>query len=515
MNNKFFGLLLTGFILMFFSSVAQKTGYPVKKINGLDYYVYTVEPSEGLLAIGRKFEVSADEISKVNPLVNGLKAGQQILIPTGKSHLPKTTSDFIQHTVEKKQTMFAISHKYNVSQEDIEKLNPELKNGLREGMVLNIPESIKIKKQKEAERLHFLKTENTKTAIVQNAEKQKIRLAFLLPFMLDQVKKEPILERFQNFYSGALIAIQSAKEKGISFEIYTYDTDKTEEKITEVLNYPELKTMDLIIGPAFSNQVSTMANFAKSQKVNTLIPFTSKVPDIENNPYLFQFNPGSDAELKSLFELFNGKYKTIHIVFAEIQGVSPMDDGKIREEAMKIELKRQHKSVSVTELSSTENINFNAVLKKGEKNLIIFNSDKYSIISPYIKPLLSATLDNEIVLLEQFSWRNQLEVKPDCIFVSPFITDLNELAINKFNNQFDQYFGKDVTVDSPRYDLLGYDLTNYFITYINHFGNSFSSNIGSIHNIFGIQSQPDFERISKESGFINQRVYLSETDAQK
>ncbi|HEY5534830.1 MAG TPA: LysM peptidoglycan-binding domain-containing protein [Ignavibacteria bacterium] len=603
MKKKLFSLMLTGFILLSFATVGQKDNYPIKKIKGIEYYVYTVQASEGLLAIGRKFEISPEEISKLNPEIqNGLKAGQEILIQIQKKSTKKTESksnlDFIQHKVEKKQTLFAISHKYSVSQEDIKKFNPNIKTGLSEGMILNIPDSTKIKKQKEAENKQIFKhnttvsikkqqlithkvkktetlfsickqynvdinevirlnpgsetkisvgselkiptnsdiskqkeqnKENVENSLkstvdinkyvekpnkTQYAGNKNIRIAFLLPFMLDQAKKELALERFQNFYAGALLAIQSAKEKGISFEIYTYDTDKTEEKMTEVLNNSELKTMDLIIGPAFSNQVDLVANFAKESKIKTLIPFTSKVPDIENNPYLFQFNPGSDTELKYMFELINGKLKNIHFVFAEVQGVSPLDDGKIREESLKIELARQRKSFGIIELGSSENINFSSELKKGEKNLIIFDTDKYSNVNAYIKALLSTSSEYDIVLFEQYSWNSQIEKKLESIYISPFISNLNEQLVDEYNTRFDQFFGKDVTNDSPRYDILGYDLTNYFITYINRFGSKFDTKIGSVHSIPGIQSQPLFERISNESGFINQRVYLSEEKTQ-
>lgn len=598
MNKKFFGLLLTGFILLFFTSVGQNTNYPVKKVKGIDYYVYTVQPSEGLLAVGRKFEVSADEISKINPdTKDGLKVGQELLIPISKKAKLINTADYIQHKVEKKQTLFAISNKYKVSQESIEKLNPDVKAGLREGMMLNIPDSAKIKKQKAAEKkklsntelgtqntkqstskytIHTVKESETlfsiskqynvdikdiiklnpgsdqrisvdselkiptkqvaskstaqhketvennvkpskeirKPALFQYTETRHIRIAFLLPFMLDQVKKEPALERFQNFYAGALMAIQAAKEKGISFEVYTYDTDKSEEKITEVLNNPELKTMDVIIGPAFSNQVTYVASFAKENKINTLIPFTSKVPDIENNPYLFQFNPGSDAELKYLLEQLNGKLRNMHVVFAKIQGINPLDEGKIRAETLKSELISKRKSIGTIELSSPDNADFAAHLKKSEKNLVIFNTDKYSSVSPYINSLVTASNDYNVVLLEQYSWRNQLERKPDCLYISPFIAEMNDNAITEFDAQFYRFFGKDVSSDSPRYDLLGYDLTNYFVTYINRFGSKFGTKIGSINSIPGIQSQPLFERITGESGYINQRVYSGETKAQ-
>ena len=606
MTKKLSGLLLTCLFFLTFQLTAQTSEYPVKNIKGIDYYIYTVQPSEGLLAIGRKFEVSATEITKLNPEIqSGLKPGQEILIPIHKKVGLPTKTEFLKHTVEKKQTLFAISHKYNVSQEDIEKLNPEVRNGgLKEGMILNIPLKMKltesqsvvksaipvnskpaavsvpatnlvkdfithkvqsketlfsISKQynvdsKEVVKLNpgadikisvgselkipvanskiKPKSESTKSVEktlissateVKQAEKQAvkeefteqkvIKIAFLLPFMLEQAKKDAVLERFQNFYAGALMAVQAAKERGISFDIFTYDTDKTEEKMTEVLSNEELKTMDLIIGPAFSNQIPLMGNFANENKVNTLIPFSSKVPDIENNPYLFQFNPGFDAEIKYLVDQFNGNLKNTHVVFAEIQGVNPADEGKIREGVLKNQLIKQHKSSGVIELNSPENANFSSQLKTGEKNLIIFNTDKFSSVSPYLSALSLLSADYNVVLYEQFSWRNQIEKKPDCLFISPFMTTQNEDFSAEYNSRFDQYFGKDVSNDSPRYDMLGFDLTNYFISYIHKFGNKYVNKIGSLNNLPFIQSQLNFERISKESGFVNQTLYTGETKA--
>lgn len=605
MKQKLFSLILTVFILITLPIVGQNNKYPTKTIQGTDYYVYTVQPSEGLLAIGRKFEISANELTKVNPEVKaGLKSGQEILIPINKSKvLQKELSDnsvFIRHKVEKKQTLFAISRKYNVSQEDIKKCNDELKDGLREGMVLNIPDSAKIKKrQKETEKLLITKQKssnsnekqqfiiytvlqdetlfsicrrydvniddvirlnpgsenkitagselkipvkttgskpkegklesaigNSKTTTVVNKEIEKsnisqqyntkvIKIGFLLPFMLDQIKKDPGLERFQNFYSGALLAIQQAKQRGISLEIYTYDTEKSEEKVTEVLSNPELTKMDLIIGPAFSNQVNLVANFAKEFKINTLIPFTAIVPDIDTNPYLFQFNPGSDTEMNYLSELITGKLKNMHPVFIDIPGISPIDAGNISAEFIKKQLNKEKKPYSLIELSSPDEINLTGFLKKGVRNLIIFNTDKYANVSPYINSLHSYTSEFDIVLFEQYSWRSQVEKIKQSIYISPFISKFDPEQIKEYDNQFDRYFGKDISSDSPRFDVLGYDLTNYFIALIHRYGNKFGSKINSVNSIKAIQSQPLFERISNESGFINQQVYFGEDNIQQ
>ena len=607
MKKQLFGFILAGFLLISLTTIAQNNNYPVTTINGKEYYQYTVQQSEGLLSIGRKFKVSADEIIKASPEVtDGLLTGQKILIPvknkSGKKALAKTTAsdDFIQYKVDKKQTLFSICRKFKITEEELIKYNPGIEHGLKQGTVLQIPKQVKEIKKKEPEKLasnttkalqtdqkdkkqkfttHTVKPDETlfsisrrykvditdilkfnpdaekrlvvgselkipnvallkskeikkenqsldsnsakvTTKIVEKTnqpgpvEHKALKIAYILPLMVDQVKKDPNDERFLNFYEGALLAINDAKKRGVSLEIYTFDTDKSEDRINEILNNPELKSVDLIIGPAFSNLVPFVENFAKDNKINTLIPFTSKIPDIDSNPYLFQFNPGQDSELDFFTDLITGKYKNTHIVFAEIQDIVSTDEGKIRVDALQKLLIKAHRNFSHLEITTPDVVNFGSVLKKGEKNLVIFNSDKYAYVSPFINSLISKSKLFDIVLFEQYNWRNQTDKSLHTLYISPFITRFNSSQVNEFNHQYDQYFGKDIPAESPRYDLLGYDLTNYFISLIHHSGNKFGNKINSGNFEKGIQSEPLFERSSNNSGFINQRVYLGEDKAQ-
>ena len=611
MKKKIFSFILAGFLLISLTIVGQNKEYPTKKVNGIEYYLYTIQAGDGLFGIGRKFEVSPEEISKANPEVQkGIKTGQQILIPKQKKTADKTSEKqaninsskvFKEHKVQKNETLFAISNKYNVSQEDIIKLNPEIKKGLREGIVLQIPKVGKAEEKGDREvkktekkvvvsvqtkiepdnnsidlsnikhtthlvqpnetlyslgRLYNVKvvdiirlnpgsagklvvgtevnipiseevtTKDSKSVTIANNQIRKtdslklvnkekvIQIAFLTPFMLEQNKLDPSVERFVDFYAGALMAVQEAKEKGISLEIYTYDTEKSEEKITTILSKPELKNMDLIIGPAFSNQVSLVANFAKVNKINTLIPFSSKVPEIESNPYLFQFNPGSDTEIKFTLDLLNGKYKNAHIIFAEIPSVSSFDEGKIRAEALQKELNNRQKSFTKIELTTSDNADFKTSLIKGEKNIVIFNTDKFVYISPFIEPLRAQADDYDIVLFKQYNWKNKNNKMPVSIYISPFRIKENSSRLTTYDELFTQRFSKEISLDSPRFDLLGYDLSGYFISLLYRYDTKFIDKISTFNYSNDIQSQPLFERISNESGFMNQRLYLGEDKAE-
>src|SRR5690606_9445273 len=175
---------------------------------------------------------------------------------------------------------------YNITEEELIEMNPHLKqNSLRTGEILKIPLPKKEKATEDAKKEEIkpsttqhnnqsVKNETTehkqdKKVITDNIRLKKpdnLNIAFLLPFMLDQ-KQDASDKRFIEFYTGALIAIKQAKENGINFDIHTFDAEKSDLKIMEILQDSNLAKMDLIVGPAFSNQISVIGDFARMHKV--------------------------------------------------------------------------------------------------------------------------------------------------------------------------------------------------------------------------------------------------------
>lgn len=117
-------------------------------IDGRTFYLYQVEPSEGLYRISKKFGVTQQEIVKYNPgIENGLSLGQVVKIPViegrnSSENEIEGSHNFIYHKVEKGQTLFFISRKYGVSKEDIIALNPNSATTLAIGTDLKIPNKV-------------------------------------------------------------------------------------------------------------------------------------------------------------------------------------------------------------------------------------------------------------------------------------------------------------------------------------------------------------------------------------
>jgi LysM repeat protein/ABC-type branched-subunit amino acid transport system substrate-binding protein len=113
-----------------------------------DFLVHKVEKGQTLYAISKMYSVSVEDIQKANPDIEeyGVRIDQTILIPmaaVNKKDAKKSdiqvSGDTIYHEVLKKETLYALSVKYEIPVEQIEAINPEVKNGLKVGMIIKIP----------------------------------------------------------------------------------------------------------------------------------------------------------------------------------------------------------------------------------------------------------------------------------------------------------------------------------------------------------------------------------------
>ena len=163
-------------ILIFFLSLggmqcmyAQQDTSKVYEWNGMKFHYYKVEKGKTLYSISKMYQVSQDEILSMNPeLTDGLKAGLSIRIPvikiTSEPEIP--AKSYQLHKVKQQETAFGIAKMYGISIADLEKMNPEIKQGLKTGMELKVyPAPVKKPiSNKENSDSVFIKTESPKIA---------------------------------------------------------------------------------------------------------------------------------------------------------------------------------------------------------------------------------------------------------------------------------------------------------------------------------------------------------------
>ncbi|MFV0390357.1 MAG: LysM peptidoglycan-binding domain-containing protein [Paludibacteraceae bacterium] len=603
MKNKFLRLLLFIFFCTTQFVDAQQPNYPIKTIDGIEYYIYTVEAGEGLYAISRRFGVTQADINNVNPQIHdGLKSGTEILIPkkdekiSSNSVVLAENVEFVLHTVQRRQTMFAISRKYNVTQDAIIKSNPQIQNrGIQPGDVLRIPvvkkttppttktkatnnkpatsrtgnedtrqtlhigadntyithqvvsgetlSSIGRKYNVSVNELKRLNPEsadelpigvvlkvpfpsnnsNTATpAILTQSKpnatspakpnltlKTKYKIAYLLPFLAEE-KNDPTADKFIEFYMGSLLAINNAKNSDLEFEILAFDTEKTETKLFEIINKPELQKVDLIIGPAYTAQIPILVDFAKRRKIHAIIPFSSKAKYMDDNPYLFQFNPDQAIQNDFAVDLFTNNFKHSNIILVETGNTNWSDDGTDYFTSLKQQFDRQKINYNFVK-NAQLNVDWNIYLASNKNNIIIFDAEDFKPVSSYMSVLYDFGAKYDIAVLGQYSWRGQTGKKPKMYYMVPFAG--NKFGTQFYEQEFKKYYKNIMPITNPRYDLLGYDITTYFLSTMRRTGFTFNSTTQVLNFTNGVQSDFEFKRTNRNGGFVNHKLYLIKDEA--
>jgi LysM repeat protein len=119
-------------------------------IDGVEYYLYKVQKSEGLYRVSINTQVSQEEIVRLNPEAkDGLKEGQLLKIKVAQTNQPPSPQHSVTenkqqpiiHTVAPQETLYGISKTYGISMDELLKENPGIVNGqIGSGMQLRIPQ---------------------------------------------------------------------------------------------------------------------------------------------------------------------------------------------------------------------------------------------------------------------------------------------------------------------------------------------------------------------------------------
>lgn len=256
---------------------------------------YTVKAKETKFGLARKFGISIAELEDLNPdLGEGLKVGATIIVPE-KSVMENAEIDeenYQYYEVKPKEGFYRLKVKFGLTEEEIIALNPYAKEGLKEGMILKLPKEKVVVSQDDISEINLeyrIKNRKMKT------------VALMLPFRLmgstndstsndtDLLKKDPTLRVALDFYSGALMAAEFAKDKGISVTLNVYDTEKSDSKVASIISKNEFKNIDAVIGPLLQKNVEKASDMLKDEKIPVFSPLSNR--DMAMNDNLFQTLP--------------------------------------------------------------------------------------------------------------------------------------------------------------------------------------------------------------------------------
>ena len=411
------------------------------------YVTYEVKnKKETLYSISKQFGVSINEIIEANPYAqDGIKKGDILQIPIDEKNIPKTSGNELYHLVQPKETIYGICKQYNISKEDLFRRNPRLQTeGLKYGDTIFIASAEKT--------LGNTTDDNTRT----------YKIAYLLPFSIGEKERNVNIERFIDFYRGSLIAMEDIKTSGISLEVYTFDTQLGTSKTQEIVKSKLPKDIDLIIGPAYPEQITQVASFAKKNNIVQVVPFTSHISNSDRYAQQYQFNPvPNDLDKIVAANIFN-KFKDNNIYMVYFSN----EENEQSFYTLPEQLERLMKSKSVQyvrlNINDISKDKIASIANNNKHNLMVIRqcqtSDFQSLIDMFDNNTRNITFVTEHNIFDYAQKDKSLKNK-DFVSYSLFNTAPTNRYISSYNNYFPT---RSKAQSTPNYDLLGYDITLYF-----------------------------------------------------
>ena len=128
-------------------SVGQKVFIPLAELASGEGKIHTVSASETLYSISRLYSVKVDDLKRWNNLdESSISVGQKLIIENTEdvtdAEVAKTSNMTGEtHTVEQSETLYSISRKYNVTTDQLKQWNGLTSNSLSIGQVLVVSNS--------------------------------------------------------------------------------------------------------------------------------------------------------------------------------------------------------------------------------------------------------------------------------------------------------------------------------------------------------------------------------------
>lgn len=471
---------------------------------------HEVQAKETLYSIAKQYQVSVDDLSLWNPSAKeGLSIGQKLIIKNGNSKpsLPDATeikkvskSNYLEYVVKPKETLFSISKLFSMSQEELLSLNPELKEGVKEGMKLQVP----------AQRFVYSgKTKEIKDFTKSLVKKDKKEIVLLLPFNTSNIesdtslttqarlKRDGFLNLTLDFYSGALMAIDSAKRLGLNLNVKILDSQETKRgsSVSSIVQNQNLAKADAVIGPFYPQYVEKTAELLSSSNVPVISPLREITSSTEN---VYQSMPPNDFVKNEMFAYIRSKNGNM---------IALVDSKK---SAAKQFITDFHKDIYIAPLNEKGGIINDSIspkLSKDKINYFILETASTGMIFNALSQCSnakSAGYNAELVVLDINNTFETDEVFPRILKQQIIFPSLTRYQDTPQSLNFAMQYKKKNNVYPNQYAVRGFDVV--FDTMMRLFQKEDFETTIQTYASEGVENKFDYEKSS--SGYSNKGIYI-------
>lgn len=294
------------------------------------------------------------------------------------------------------------------------------------------------------------------------------RITLLLPF--DQNATSAFNERFVEFYEGFLMAVDSLKAKGLSFEVQALHVGSGTETLKALIKAGDLDQTTYCIGGAGPSQIALLSDWARRSRTTTILPFSSRIPEMATNNYLYQPLASQERMQERLAAYMSIRFAGSNYVLLKKPSGQQADEPTLID-ALKARFDLRGSKYAEIEPDETLEGLVNS-LSNVYDNVIIPYEMSINEASRFVTHLAAATAKQPgkaITLIGYPEWQaisrrnlpllHQLNTH---LFTS-FYADFQQDVVKTFQVNYSQTFGKNLLNTFPKYGMMGYDLAAHFI----------------------------------------------------
>ncbi len=479
---------------------------------------HVVRPGDTLYSLARFYGVTVEAIQAANPSIEGtnIPTGMTLIIPeAGEVNVQDTQTTIVKvdtpaaKTEEKKSSMFSIFQKKDKTQ-----------TGASQNVIApNVTFSNK----------PALPTYN----VLGNGHwtDGTLTVAVILPFCLQAktADEQKTQMRSVEFYQGVLLAVDEVQQSGRRVSVIAYDL--ATESMSSILSNQNLLSADFIIGPMDESDLKKVADWGEEHGTPVVSPFVFNTSFLNQYEHLFQINTQKSMLYAQLTDDLLGRFRNYTFVFLSDSAYSTKPDPypailkrELRANGMKYKEMTYRNADRLMACDSIlgimeEDILFVPVTPQQPSMRRMFSGLQHVKIlrdARYEEKLMNGTAIRVKPKMAVFGYPEWVLYTSDFI---DYFYDLNvylfsKLYVNPFDpfvkrfyENFRTWYNKDLMALMPKYGILGYDITKFFLRSLSKHGQHIEERVigqeeECLQNIFC------FERAPEGKGIYNHGLYL-------
>ncbi len=472
------------------ASAAAEIDLPTKEINGKVVYYYEVPAKETIYSITRRFNVSREELIRLNPsLIDGLRAGSTLII--AEVYTPEEEPEPVEEP----------------AQVD-EPVQVEKRVQVEEPVRVEQPQVVAV----EVEETYPAETavkpaveEKVASPLQQPADSSDyVNVAAILPFMLNSDGITRNAQNQLNFYRGMLLALSELPAGDVKIKLTAIDSEASVETVGAFVASPDFQELDYIIAPSDSLSIETIATAADTTGATVLNMFAVKNDAHQRHESVLQANIPHAEMYDAAIGGFIKNFRANKILFLNATDI-PAD---------KQSFVSQLNTALVHNGIPWETIDYSGKLTSAQladlplrDYIFVPTSSSREALMKIIPALIEYKNANPGMNVRLFGFPEWVVLRGDikenlhrlnAMVYSRFSTDLDGKDVEAVNNAYRKWFGSEPTSSFPDTMLLGYDTMAWII---NSADKGIETPYRGLQNAFSIIGV-------KDGGDVNNALYF-------